>query len=62
MVQCVFTRFDITCLTESAYSLQSAFCKGSTVNNKNSSKDEIANVNFYAVHPEDTRIRRNNAK
>jgi len=25
--------------------------------NKNSSGDEIANVNFYAVHPEATRIR-----
>jgi len=24
---------------------------------KNSSGDEIANVNFYAVHPEGTRIR-----
>jgi len=24
---------------------------------KNSSVDEIANVNFYAVRPEDTRIR-----
>jgi len=31
-------------------------------NNKNSSGDEIANVNFYAVRPEATRIRRNNAK
>ena len=30
--------------------------------NKNSSGDEIANVNFYAVHPEATRIRWNNAK
>ena len=30
--------------------------------NKNSSVDEIANVNFYAVRPEDTRIRWNNAK
>jgi len=29
---------------------------------KNSSGDEIANVNFYAVRPETTRIRRNNAK
>jgi len=28
---------------------------------KNSSGDEIANVNFYAVRPEATRIRRNNA-
>jgi len=27
------------------------------VNNKNSSGDEIANVNFYAVRPEATRIR-----
>jgi len=26
-------------------------------NNKNSSGDEIANVNFYAVRPEATRIR-----
>jgi len=26
-------------------------------NNKNSSGDEITNVNFYAVHPEATRIR-----
>ena len=25
--------------------------------NKNSSGDEIANVNFYAVHPEATQIR-----
>ena len=33
-----------------------------TVINKNSSGDEIANVNFYAVHPEATRIRWNNAK
>jgi len=30
--------------------------------NKNSSGDEIANVNFYAVRPEATRIRCNNAK
>jgi len=30
--------------------------------NKNSSGNEIANVNFYAVRPETTRIRRNNAK
>jgi len=30
--------------------------------NDNSSGDEIANVNFYAVHPESTRIRWNNAK
>jgi len=29
---------------------------------KNSSGDEIANVNFYKVRPEATRIRRNNAK
>ena len=29
---------------------------------KNSSGDEIANVNFYAVRPEGTRIRWNNAK
>jgi len=29
---------------------------------KNSSGDEIANVNFYAVHPEATWIRWNNAK
>jgi len=29
---------------------------------KNSSGDEIANVNFYAVRPEATRIRSNNAK
>jgi len=28
--------------------------------NKNSSGDEIANVNFYAVRPEATRIRLNN--
>jgi len=28
-----------------------------TMKNKNSSVDEIANVNFYAVRPEDTRIR-----
>jgi len=31
-------------------------------NYKNSSVDEIANVNFHAVRPEDTRIRWNNAK
>jgi len=31
-------------------------------NNKNWSGDEIANVNFYAVRPEATRIRWNNAK
>jgi len=30
--------------------------------NKNSSGDEIATVNFYAVRPEATRIRWNNAK
>ena len=30
--------------------------------NKNSSGDEIANVNFYAVRPEATGIRWNNAK
>ena len=29
---------------------------------KNSSGDEIANVNFYAVRPEATRIRWNNTK
>ena len=29
---------------------------------KNASGDEIANVNFYAVRPEATRIRWNNAK
>jgi len=29
---------------------------------KNSSGDEIENVNFYAVRPEATRIRWNNAK
>jgi len=29
---------------------------------KNSSGDEIANVHFYAVRPEATRIRLNNAK
>ena len=29
---------------------------------KNSSGDEIANVNFYAVRPQATRIRWNNAK
>jgi len=29
---------------------------------KNSSADEIANVNFYAVRPEGTRIRWNKAK
>jgi len=29
---------------------------------RNSSGDEIANVNFYAIRPEATRIRRNNAK
>jgi len=29
---------------------------------KNSSGDEIANVNFYVVRPEATRIRWNNAK
>ena len=29
---------------------------------KNSSGDEIANVNFYAMRPEATRIRGNNAK
>jgi len=33
-----------------------------TEDNKNSSGDEIANVNFYAVRPEATRIRWNNAK
>ena len=34
----------------------------SSNSNKNSSGDEIANVNFYAVHPEAIRIRWNNAK
>jgi len=33
-----------------------------TDKNKNSIGDKIANVNFYAVHPEATRIRRSNAK
>jgi len=38
-------------------------CLSSNQNcNKNSSADEIANVNFYAVRPEGTRIRWNNAK
>ena len=32
------------------------------IDNKNSSGDEIANVNFYAERPEATRIRWNNAK
>ena len=32
------------------------------IKNKNSSGDEIANVNVYAVRPEATRIRWNNAK
>ena len=32
------------------------------VHDKDSSGDEIANVNFYAVRQEATRIRRNNAK
>jgi len=36
--------------------------KHTTQLNKNSSGDEIVNVNFYAVHPEATRIRWNNAK
>ena len=31
------------------------------ITDKNSSGDEIANVNFYAVRPKATRIRRNNA-
>ena len=31
--------------------------RGAVVKNKNSSADEIANVNFYAVRPEGTRIR-----
>jgi len=31
-------------------------------NNKNSSGDDIANVNLYAVRPEATQIRWNNAK
>jgi len=34
----------------------------SVTKNKNSSGDEIANVNFYAVRPEATRIRWSNAK
>ena len=34
----------------------------STKSDRNSSGDEIANVNFYAVRPEATRIRWNNAK
>jgi len=34
---------------------------GFTTMNKNSSADEIANVNFYAVRPEGTRIRWNKA-
>jgi len=29
---------------------------------KNSSGDETANLNFYTVHPEATRIRWNNTK
>jgi len=29
---------------------------------KNSSRDEIANVNFYAMRPQATQIRWNNAK
>jgi len=41
----------------------SSSCSSSSNNdNKNSSGDEIANVNFYAVRPEATRIRWNNAK
>ena len=36
--------------------------KPKQAHNKNSSGDEIANVNFYAVRPERTRIRWNNAK
>jgi len=44
---------------------QSMFCSGILMSqifsNKNSSGDEIANVNFYAVRPEATRICWNNA-
>jgi len=32
------------------------------IQNKNSSGDKITNVNFYAVRPQATRIRWNNAK
>jgi len=35
----------------------SSFTTLSTIYNKNSSGDEIANVNFCAVHPEGARIR-----
>jgi len=35
---------------------------GNTTQYKNSSGDETGNVNFYAVRPEATRIRQNNAK
>jgi len=43
------------------------FCRSESAqcahtSDKNSSGDEIANVNFYAVRPEATRIRWNNAK
>ena len=37
-------------------------CLVYVIYNKNSSADEIANVNFYAVRPEATGIRWNNAK
>ena len=36
--------------------------RDTALKNKNSSGDEIANVNFYAVRPEATRIRWNNPK
>jgi len=38
------------------------YCGCVRKSSKNSSGDEIANVNFYAVRPEATRIRWNNAK
>jgi len=48
---------------QNTFSFQAVLRAPSTGNtNKNSSGDEIANVNFYAVRPEATRIRRNNAK
>jgi len=41
---------------------ESILCAHTHVVNKDSPGDEIANVNFYAVRPEATRIHWNNAK
>jgi len=54
----VFTCHDVRLSHQQQYNITLNI----TLHYKSSSGDEIANVNFYAVRPEATRIRWNNAK